>query len=75
MSKDQKYPFRAMATMSSLISAIAGPIIIGVFLGKWLDGTFQSAPLFLIICLLLGLTAGVFGALQIIRKYLGEDHE
>jgi ATP synthase protein I len=71
--KESKPPLYAMALMSGILSQLAGATLCGVFLGKWLDATFQTAPLFLILGLFSGLGTGIFGMLILIRNYSGEE--
>ncbi|MGM8215018.1 AtpZ/AtpI family protein [Bacillaceae bacterium W0354] len=65
-------PFRGIAITSGILSYLAGATIVGIFIGRWLDDYFQTTPLFLIIGLLLGLAAGVYGMIKIVNKYLGD---
>ncbi|WP_425451973.1 AtpZ/AtpI family protein [Bacillus taeanensis] len=71
--KQAKPPLYAMALMSGILGQLAGATICGVFLGKWLDNLFQTAPLCLILGLFLGLGTGIFGMMTLIRKYSGEE--
>ncbi|MEX2105105.1 MAG: AtpZ/AtpI family protein, partial [Bacilli bacterium] len=49
-----------------LISALGTDLVVttfaGVFLGRWLDTTFQTTPLFILLGTFIGLGAGIFGA-------------
>jgi ATP synthase protein I len=66
-------PFQAMALMSAIVSQLVGSILIGIFAGRWVDKHWGTEPIFLIIGLLLGLSAGVYSMLLSIRKfYSGE---
>lgn len=68
----QKKPFQAMALMSGIVSQLVGSILVGIFVGKWLDEKAGTLPLFLIIGLLLGLATGIYGMLQLISRFSGE---
>lgn len=68
-------PFRAMALTSAVLSYLVGPILIGIFSGRWLDGQFETKPLFLIVGLLAGLAGGVYGLVRLLGEYLGDDQE
>lgn len=61
MSDNGRYPFRAMALMSAILSQLAGSVLIGVFGGRLVDRYLGTSPVFLIVGLLLGLSAGVYG--------------
>lgn len=69
----KKSPLQAMAIYSVILSQLVGSVLIGVFTGMWLDEQFGTAPLFMIICLLTGLGAGVWGMLQTVRKFESGD--
>ena len=66
-------PFQAMALMSAIVSQLVGSILIGIFAGRWLDGKWDTEPIFLIIGLLLGLAAGVYSMLVSIRHFYSGD--
>lgn len=65
---------RNMALASSILSYLVGPVLVGIFGGRWLDGKLQTEPLFLIIGLLLGLMAGVYGLIRLLKQFLGDDN-
>ena len=66
---EDKYPFRAMALTSVILGQLAGSTIIGIFAGRWLDRTFGTKPLFLIVCLFAGLAAGVYSMIRIVQHF------
>ncbi|OEH93349.1 AtpZ/AtpI family protein [Bacillus solimangrovi] len=63
-----------MALMSAILSQLAGSVLIGIFLGRWIDNKLGTMPLFLIIGLLLGLSTGVYATLHSIRHFYGEEN-
>lgn len=71
--KKPRNPYKAMALMSAISAQLVGSILIGLFLGKWLDAEFGTLPLFLILGLLLGLATGIYSMLQLIKKFYGND--
>lgn len=73
MSTKQNNPFKAMAITSAILSQLAGGTLLGIFLGRWLDNQFTTSPLCLILCLFLGLAAGTYSTIRIVRKYTGEE--
>jgi len=73
--KRPKNPYKAMALMSAISAQLVGSILIGLFLGKWLDAKLGTLPLFLILGLFLGLATGIYSMLQLIRKFTGDNDE
>ncbi len=73
MRQKQKHPLQAIALMSGITSQLVGSVLIGIFLGRWIDRTFNTEPLFLIIGLLLGLAAGIYAMLRLVNHYLSGD--
>lgn len=69
----KKSPLQAMALYSAILSQLVGSVLIGAFTGLWLDERFGTAPLFLVICLLAGISAGVWAMLQTVRKFESGD--
>lgn len=73
MRQNKRHPLQAMALMSAILSQLVGSTLIGIFGGRWLDGQFQTAPLLLIIGLLLGLAAGIYAMLRLVQHYFSGD--
>ncbi|MEK4027718.1 MULTISPECIES: AtpZ/AtpI family protein [Bacillaceae] len=71
--KSRKSAFKAMSLYSAVLAQLTGSILIGIFAGRWLDEKWKTEPLFLIIGLLLGLTAGVFSMLKTVNHFNSED--
>ncbi|QHJ70495.1 AtpZ/AtpI family protein [Planococcus halotolerans] len=69
----KKSPLQAMALYSAILSQLVGSVLIGAFTGMWLDDQFGTAPLFLVICLLAGISAGVWAMFQTVRKFESGD--
>jgi len=63
-------PWRAITLVTLIGVDMAICVIAGVLLGKYLDGLFDSNPLFLMIGLVAGLGIGVYSVYRIIRGYL-----
>lgn len=72
--KSPNKPFQAMALSTTVVSYLVGPLLIGLFGGRWLDRYFSTSPLFLIIGMLLGLATGIFGLLRVLKTFLGDDN-
>lgn len=68
----KRSPWRAMALVSIISSNIVGGVVGGVFLGLWIDRRFETEPIFLIVCLLLGLVTGFYGVMKAIEPFLGD---
>ncbi|MDR4890216.1 AtpZ/AtpI family protein [Bacillus sp. HNG] len=73
MSKNDKHPLRAYALMSGILSQLVGSILIGIFLGRWIDQMLATEPLFLILGLLLGLATGVYATLRLVNHFFSGD--
>jgi ATP synthase protein I len=52
---------------------IAACILIGIFVGLWLDSKLHTTPLFILLGLVLGLGLAVFGVYRMIRPLLGKQ--
>lgn len=68
--KKDRRGLHAMGLYSAVLSQLTGPVLIGIFGGRWLDERYQMEPLFLILCLLVGLAAGIFAAVRTINYYI-----
>lgn len=71
---NQNNPFHAMTLTGGIVSQLSGSTLVGIFAGKWVDKQLTTSPLFLIIGLLMGLTAGTYGTVYLVRKFIGEDN-
>ena len=62
----------SLRVLANLTAWIAGPVIIGVFLGKWLDNYYHTEPwLFLVsigFCFLISMYGLVINALKEFKK-------
>jgi ATP synthase protein I len=73
MRNENRNPFQAYALMTAILASLVGSILIGIFLGRWLDKAWGTEPIFLVVGLLLGLAAGIYSMLAIIRKFFSGD--
>ncbi len=71
--KKEKRPYQAMAIYTAILSQLVGSILIGIFLGLWLDKEMDTAPLFLIIGLFLGLGIGIYAMMRSVRHFDSGD--
>ncbi|WP_453992994.1 AtpZ/AtpI family protein [Bacillus nitroreducens] len=67
---ERKYPLRAYALMTGILSNLVGSILVGIFLGRWVDRLWDTEPLFLIVGLLLGLAAGIYATIRLVNHFL-----
>ncbi|QGQ48340.1 AtpZ/AtpI family protein [Metabacillus sediminilitoris] len=73
MRQKQRHPLQAMGLMSAIISHLVGSILLGVFAGQWIDSFLHTRPAFLIVGLLLGLAAGIYGLLKLVHHFFSGD--
>lgn len=74
MKDKNQHPLKAMALMSSILAQLVGCILIGIFLGRWIDTFFNwPVPVFMIIGLLLGLSTGIYGTLKLVQQFTSGD--
>ena len=59
---------RALSFFSQIGFTITACVLIGVFLGRYLDGLFGTSPTLLLICSLLGAAAAIKTLLDMARK-------
>lgn len=57
--KKSRSPLRDLASFSQIGVTMAVSVVVGVFLGKYLDSLFGTKPLFLLIFSLLGVGAAI----------------
>lgn len=69
MHQKDRNPFKAMALMSAILSQLVGSVLIGIFAGRWLDRMVGTEPLFLIIGLLIGLSAGIYAMMSLVQQF------
>lgn len=50
---------------------IGGSIVSGTFLGFWLDGKLNTAPILTIVGMLLGIAVAAYGVYQMLLPLLG----
>ena len=65
--------YRKLAAATSLGLTLPSGIIVGLFIGYWLDKWLKTAPWMLIIWTLLGLASGLMSLIRGIAKYNRED--
>lgn len=61
--------WQAIGLVSAIGVDLASCTVAGVFLGKWLDSLWGTAPWMLLVGILLGLTGGVMGVVKLLQKF------
>lgn len=59
-----------LAAFATMGTTIAGCEAVGVFLGIWADRTWHSAPVGLLLGVVLGTVAAVVSVVKLVRRFL-----
>ncbi len=54
---------------------LGGSIVLGVFAGRWLDTRLDTAPVWMIIGLLLGLVVAFYGVWKMLMPFIGKKRD
>lgn len=54
---------------------VAGPVVIALLLGKWLDRHYGTAPYLFIAFIALGFISSIYGIMKESRRYLRQQEE
>ena len=54
---------------------VGGSIILGVFAGLWLDNKLNTAPILVIVGLLLGLIVAFYGVWKMLVPFIGKKKD
>ena len=65
-----RYPWLTMLSMMGMGFYIAIVIVLGIWGGHWLDGKFNTGPLWLIIGLFLGIAVAVLGVFNMLKPFI-----
>ncbi|MGY4688414.1 AtpZ/AtpI family protein [Salibacterium sp. K-3] len=68
-------PFQSAALTSAVLSYLVGPLLIGFFAGRWLDDKLGTSPFIMLIGLLTGMAAGIYGLVRLLSRYLGNGDD
>lgn len=63
-------PWKAMVFVGTIGIEIAIPLLAGIWLGRKADYHFDTAPIFLIIGIILGFTIGIWSVANLIKIHL-----
>jgi len=64
---DQRNIMRYIALGTSISTGLAGSVVIGIFLGQFLDRRLGTTPWLFLFCTLAGLGLGVYSVIHIIK--------
>nr|WP_138420736.1 AtpZ/AtpI family protein [Aquibacillus sediminis] len=70
---NNNFPFRKMALTSAILAQLVGVPLIGIFIGNWLDRVCNTKPLFFMLFFLIGIGAGTYGTVQVVKEFTGDD--
>jgi len=73
MRRRNRFQYRTIVIASAITAQIVGPLLIGIFIGRWIDVRFVTDPLFMIIGLLSGLALGVYGMTRLLEDKIQGD--
>jgi F0F1-type ATP synthase assembly protein I len=59
--------------VSTVSFQLAGSILLGVFLGRYLDRWLGTTPWLMLVGLFLGLTAGITGIIKITKQFFRKE--
>ena len=65
-----RYPWLSMLSLLGMGFYIAIAIVLGIWGGHWLDGKFNTGPLWLIIGLILGIAVAVLGVYNMLKPFM-----
>jgi len=54
---------------------VGGSIVLGVFAGLWLDSKLNTAPILVIVGLLLGLVVAFYGVWKMLAPFIGKKRD
>ena len=65
-----RYPWLTMLSMMGMGFYIAIAIVLGIWGGHWLDGKFNTNPLWLIIGSILGVAVAALGVFNMLKPFI-----
>ena len=72
-SSPEKY--RKYLRFSTVGLELGFSVMIGLFVGQWLDKTFGTEPWLLLICLLFGMVAGFRGLIRLLKSVTQDNSD
>lgn len=73
MKNENKSILKAVGKYSAIGIEVAASVIIGLFIGSYLDKLFNTSPWLIIIFLILGFTAGMRSLFTLIKEEEKKD--
>jgi ATP synthase protein I len=67
---DMRYPWLTMLSLLGMGFYIAIAIVLGIWGGHWLDGKFNTGPLWLIIGSILGVAVAALGVFNMLKPFI-----
>ena len=67
--------WRAALRVTGLGFYVGSSIILGVFAGRWLDTRLDSAPVWIIVGLFLGLVVAFYGVWKMLLPLMGKKRD
>jgi F0F1-type ATP synthase assembly protein I len=68
-NEEKRNLMRAFGLMGQMAVTAIGCIAVGVFLGMFLDRTFDTSPVFILILSLLGAASALKGMIDLAKKF------
>ena len=72
MKEEDKGLLRTIAMLSTLGLTMVFATLIGLAIGIWLDGKFNTSPWFTLIFLVIGIAAGFYKVIQVVIRRRGK---
>jgi F0F1-type ATP synthase assembly protein I len=73
MAKDSNAIYRSLALVGSLGWTVLICVVLGAFLGTFVDNTFRIGPVFLLVGVVLGVAGGFWQCYRLVVRAMGED--
>jgi ATP synthase protein I len=73
MKESKGNPYRAAALMSGIGLQLVSSVLLGLYLGRYLDTRFHTGPWLMIAGILLGMTAGITGVIVLAQRFMGDS--
>lgn len=65
-----RYPWLTMLSLLGMGFYIAIAVVLGIWGGHWLDGKFNTSPLWLIIGSILGVAVAALGVFNMLKPFI-----
>ena len=72
--RQQQSPWAALGILGVIGIDLATTLLIGLWVGRKVDSWLHTAPLFMLIGMFLGIAAGVWSVIHLIKPYLGDKN-